>query len=349
MIEVFLTVNARFLSQKMTGVQRFASEIAVGLKHFLPGKVEFLCPKNIYNHELANELEAKPIGVSGGHLWEQIDLPLYLASKENPLLLNLANTAPIFYPNKIVTVYDLTFYHHPEWFSKLFSSFYKFTVPINLRHSRHIFTDSYYVKKDIINCFGINDEKISVLYGAPARHFRELNLPREDFVLAVGSLEPRKNLRTLMKVFSRLKRKRLLVVGEKNRVFSEFLTSIKIPENVEFTGRVSDETLVELYNRAGLFVYPSLSEGFGIPPLEAQACGCPVLVSNVTSLPEACGDSAIFCDPENVEDTMKKIEMILDNPKMQSDLRQKGFKNIQRFSWQRSALDLINVLEKFAL
>ncbi|MEW6710517.1 MAG: glycosyltransferase family 1 protein, partial [Candidatus Riflebacteria bacterium] len=169
---------------------------------------------------------------------------------------------------------------------------------------------------------------------------------REGFVLAVGSLEPRKNLKALMAVFSKMKQIRLLVVGEKNRVFSEFLNSVDIPDNIEFTGRVSDETLVEFYNKASLFVYPSLSEGFGIPPLEAQACGCPVLVSKVTSLPEACGDSAIYCDPANVDDILKKIETILANPKIQRDLREKGFKNVQRFSWQRSAIGLINVLEK---
>jgi len=340
-----LIVNARFLTQQITGVQRFAIEIAKELKKNYDKQIRFVVPNNILLHDLAHELGAKVIGINKGHLWEQIDLPLYLIANGSPLLLNLANTAPLLYKHKIVTVYDLAFYRHPEWFSRSFATVYNFIIPRILNNARHIFTDSEFIRDEMHTVYGIAKEKIDVIYGAPADIFRSFDIAREPFVLAVGSIDPRKNLQPLIELFSQHSEHRLVIVGQKNKVFASMRLE-QVGDNIAFAGYVSDEELVELYNRASVFVYPSLYEGFGIPPLEAQACGCPVVCSNVASLPEVFGDSVIYCNPYDINDIREKIDLILSNQNLQNELRAKGFENIKRFSWKESAKKIVEVIER---
>lgn len=340
-----LTINARFLTQNITGVQRFAIEISKEFKKIYGNSIHFVAPYNILHHDLARELSAEVVGLNKGHLWEQIDLPLYLKTNSSPLLINLANTAPLFYTNKAVTVYDLAFYHHPEWFSRSFARVYNFLIPRILKKSRWVFTDSEFIKNEMHDIYGIDREKIDVVYGAPADIFKSVDLMREPFALAVGSIDPRKNLKPLIELFARYPEYRLVVVGQQNRVFAS-MNLENLPDNISFTGYVSDDELVALYNRASVFVYPSLYEGFGIPPLEAQACGCPVICSKMASLPEVGGDSVIYCDPYDKEDMTQKIKMILDDKDRQNELRQKGFENIRRFSWEESAKKMMETIER---
>lgn len=340
-----LYVNAKFLTQNITGVQRFAIEIAKGLKKIYGERIRFVAPHAIIHHDLAQELGTEVIGMNKGHLWEQVDLPLYLIANGSPLLLNLANTAPLLYKHKIVTVYDLAFYRHPEWFSRSFATVYNFIIPRILNNARHVFTDSEFIRDEMHTVYGIAKEKIDVIYGAPADIFMPQNMAHEPFVLAVGSIDPRKNIQSLIKLFSQHPEHRLVIVGQKNKVFASMQLE-QVGDNITFTGYVSDEELVELYNRASVFVYPSLYEGFGIPPLEAQACGCPVVCSNVASLPEVFGDSVIYCNPYDINDIREKIDLILSNQNLQNELRAKGFENIKRFSWKESAKKIVEVIER---
>ena len=139
------------------------------------------------------------------------------------------------------------------------------------------------------------------------------------------------------------------MVGSINKNFAsiELLGEIEKNTNIVFKGRVDDNELIELYSNAICFVYPSFYEGFGIPPLEAQACGCPVVCSNVASLPEVGGvDSVVYCDPYDVNDIREKIELVLNDKNLQNDLKIKGFENIKRFSWEESARKIIEVIER---
>jgi glycosyltransferase involved in cell wall biosynthesis len=339
-----LLVNGRFLTQNITGVQRFAIEISKQLKNILGDRVQFVCPKNIIHHELAKELDVKVVGNLTGHLWEQIDLPYCLFKNSKPLLLNLGNTAPLFYKNKIVTVYDLAFYHHPEWFSKKFTIPYNFLIPKILRNSKHILTDSDYVRNDISKSYNIHKNKITTIYGSYAEIFKGVKIKKENFVLAVGSIDPRKNLKSLINIFTQIRAVKLIIVGQQNKVFNS-MNIDSLSANITFSGYVDDDELVKLYNKASLFVYPSFFEGFGIPPLEAQACGCPVICSNTTSLPEVGADSVVYCDPYSVEDIIDKIQLVMGDENLQNDLRLKGFENIKRFSWEQSAKKIIKVIE----
>jgi len=348
-------VNARFLTQKITGSQRFAIEISKCLKKLCPNIV-FLAPKNILHKDIAEELEVKTIGKNKGHIWEQIDLPLHLKRLGNPLLLNLVNTAPLLYKNKIVTIHDLSWMHFPNSVSKKFYIYYKFLIPRIAKNSLHIFTVSYFSKKDIMKNLKIESNKISVIYNAISDKFQNLDVNKEDIILSVATLQPYKNLESLIKAFVKLKEdkrikenyKLVLVGGLNSKVFrkTNLFNIAKNRKDIVFTGYVSDSELVKFYNKAKLFVFSSKFEGFGIPPLEAMACGTPVVVSNVASLPEVCGDAAYYVNPYDVNDIARGIETVLKNEKLQKKLIKKGLERVKLFGWEKSAKKLIEVIEE---
>lgn len=347
-----LVVNSRFLTQNITGVQRFAIEISKYLKNQLGNDIEFVAPKNIINIDLAKELDVKLIGNKTGHLWEQIDLPRYLKSNKSPMLLNLANTAPLFYKNKISVVHDIAFERFPQSFNWKFRLFYKLFIPNIINTSKLIFTVSEFSKREIMEYYKIESNKINVIYNAVDSMFKPtLDKKNEKYILAVSSLNYQKNFHSLIKAFNLLgdKNIKLYLVGSINKNFADvsLLKDIEKNKNIIFKGRVDDEKLVNLYSNAKCFIYPSLYEGFGIPPLEAQACGCPVICSNVASLPEVGGvDSVVYCDPYDINDIKEKIELVLNNDILQKELTIKGFENIKRFSWEDSATNILEFIRR---
>lgn len=164
-----IAINARFLTQSLTGVQRFAIEISLQLKKLLGNEVVFLSPHNIVQDNYANELKARIIGTHCGYIWEQLDLPLFLRKHNYPLLLNLANTAPIMYRNKISTIHDLAFLSYPQTFTKKFLYTYKLLIPLIAKSSRHIITVSEFSKNEINKAYHIKKEDITVIYSAVSK------------------------------------------------------------------------------------------------------------------------------------------------------------------------------------
>jgi len=352
-----IVVNCRFLTQKITGSQRFAIEISKQLKK-MNHDILFVAPKNIIHKDIAQELNVKIIGNNTGHFWEQVDLPLYLRKIGNPLLVNLVNTAPLFYKNKVVTIHDLSWMHFPDYVSKKFYMYYLFLIPKIAKNSLHILTVSEFSKKDISNKLKINDNKISVIYNAHNRNFKKIALKKEYIVLSVVTLHPLKNIARLIESFIILKklgkidnRYNLVIIGTENKkIFSggkKLLEICKGRDDIFFKGYVKDVSrLAEWYNKAKVFVFPSLFESFGIPPLEAMACGTPVIVSNAASLPEVCGNAAYYVDPYDVEDIAKGIETVLKDDKLQKELIKKGLERVKMFSWEKSAKKLIEIIKE---
>jgi glycosyltransferase involved in cell wall biosynthesis len=346
-----LVVNARFLTQDITGVQRFAIEISKQLKKMYGDEIAFVTPSPVLHTEVAKELNATVIGHLKGHLWEQIDLPRYLFRHQNPLLLNLANSAPLFYRFKIVTLHDIAYARFPHTFDWKFRLFYKLLIPQILRHSKAIFTVSEFSKREIETFYGVDSSKISVIYnGVSPLFFPHVNEKKEPYILAVSSLNTQKNFHSLIKAFNRLSipNIKLYLVGSMNKSFAalELIEEVEGNPNIVFKGRVEDDELIVLYSNALCFVYPSFYEGFGIPPLEAQACGCPVVCSRAASLGEVGGESVIYCDPYSVDDITHQIRVVLEDESLQQTLRVKGFENIKRFSWKASGEKIGKVLEE---
>lgn len=345
-----LFVNARFLTQHITGVQRYAIEISKQLKFKLRDGVVFLSPKNIIHNEIARELGARTIGENSGHIWEQLDLPVYIKREGGSLLLNLANTAPVFYKNKICVVHDIAYERFPQTFNWKFRLFYKFLIPKILKNSRKIMTVSKFSRNEISQLYGIQSDRIDIVYNSVNATFKNIRTEnKEKYILAVSSLHYQKNFHSLIEALDGLgdENIKLFLVGEINKNFTNLnlLEKIKNNTNIIFTGRINDKELARLYSSAVCFVFPSFYEGFGIPPLEAQSCGCPVVCSNAASLPEIYGDSVVYFNPHDVEDMRNKIQTVLSDENLQNELRIKGFENIKRFSWERSAQQIIEIME----
>lgn len=343
-------VNSRFLTQPITGVQRFAIEISRQIKQFFP-ETEFLAPRGVLDEKLAAELGVQVVGRLTGHAWEQIELPIILKSMGSPLLINLTNTAPLFYPEKISTVHDVAVERFPQSFSRLFRIYYRFLIPQVLNSSKKVCTVSEFSKSEISSFFGVSKDKIFVVHNAASDSFSRPSAStcRQPFILAVSSVTYQKNFKRLIEAFQKIDDRYhcLKIVGNINRSFSKsgFIAAAEENERIIFLGRVSEGELNSLYSQAAAFVYPSLYEGFGIPPLEAQACGCPVVISNAASLPEVYGDSALYFDPYDVDDIARKMDLIVRDDSLRQALSEKGYCNVEKYSWEVSALKFFREVE----
>jgi glycosyltransferase involved in cell wall biosynthesis len=346
-----LVINCSFLSRKVTGLERYAISLSRQFKLSYP-RTTFVSPGNVRDEALAQELGVKRFGSLSGHLWEQWDLPGFLKRKNNPLLLNPANTGPLFYRNHATVIHDVSFISHPEWFSRAFRLFYGPYIRRMAKTAGVIFTDSQFSRQEINSRLDLSGQKTHVAYPGLPREImelaaREYRNPHGDYILTVSSLDPRKNIGRLVEAFAKLSLPdtKLIVVGAPNPlVFSGtgLGRGMAKGQNVVFKGYVPDQELVALYKNARLFVYLSLYEGFGFPPLEAMACGCPVLVSNRASLPEVCGPSAEYVDPLSVEDITRKILFLLEQDRERITRDYLG--QVTLFSWERSVKCMIDAL-----
>jgi glycosyltransferase involved in cell wall biosynthesis len=275
-------------------------------------------------------------------------------------LLHVQYTAPPFCPAPVVvTIHDLAFEHLPETFTRRGSFQLKLTVRRTAKKAARIATVSEYSRQDLIRTYKLPPEKIVVTHnGVEPRFSPSPGSPDEtqairrrfgiehDYILAVGSLQPRKNLVRLIRAYADLRNQhasfthQLVIVGRKlwltEQIFKEVARQ-KWVKDVILTDYVDDQDLPALYRAAALFVYPSLFEGFGLPPLEAMACGTPVITSNTSSLPEVTGDAAILIDPYNDEQLSRSIISIVNDRTLQAQLREKGISQARKFTWRTAA------------
>lgn len=278
---------------------------------------------------------------------------------------------PNFIPNPnikaarvICTVHDFSFLLQPHWHTKELVEYYNKNFFKYIKKADHIITGSNFTKQEIINYLGIDAKNITVIYHGvnhdiykpyPRVALQEtktkFKLP-SDFLLFVGSIEPRKNLLTLLRAYNLLTPAQkqelpLILVGFSGWENKEIMQELqKDKENISYLGFVSDEELAHIYNLCTIFIYPSLYEGFGLPPLEAMACSTPVIVSNVASLPEVCGDAAIYIDPHNEENIKDSILILFNDKDLRDTLSQKAISQAASFSWEKSAAMHIEVFEK---
>lgn len=350
-----IAVNARFLTQKLTGVQRFAIELSTRLKDRLGDEVVFLSPGNVTHEDIATRLGNKVIGSHTGHLWEQWDLPRALRKMGSPLLLCLGNTAPILYANKVDTLHDITFIRYPGTYSRKFRLFYRLMIPLVIRSSRHVITVSEFSKTEISSYYHVAPGKIDVVYNAVGPGFRNVKEEKpsgERYLITVSSLKENKNFQTAVMAFLAVEREmpglRLYIVGDlatgNFKAMPGLLETCENNPHIKLLGRVSDEELIRYYSNALAFLFPSFYEGFGIPVLEAQACGCPVIASDTSSLPEVLGDSAMLCDPHKAEEFSEAIKRVAGEDGLRKELIRRGLDNVRRFSWEASVERLLGIL-----
>lgn len=329
-----LFVNGSFLSREMCGVKRFATNALTQLARGLEKVVLLVPPHSAGQPEYCRGIEIRAIGTQRGTWWEQVELPVYLAAHGSPPLLSMTNNCPIFYGNNVATLHDIIFLAHPSSFSSWKLPFFRLAAAHIVRHARHVLTVSEFSRTEIIRHYRVPSERISVAYNASAF----VNGP-EKTVACVGDVSPYvlafhseceyKNVDFLIRSFDRLAGKGVtlkLVGGQRGR-----------SGNVEFLGRVNDQTLRELYSQAHAFVFPSLYEGFGLPPIEAQSLGCPVLAARIPALVEVLKESAIFFDPTESVDFVRQLNAVLSDDALRKTIREEGFKNAARFCWSDTA------------
>lgn len=336
-------INARFLTQDISGVQRYAEQMCRALKR-LRDDLVFVAPNNIRLHDCASALEAHCIGRSTGHVWEQIDLPLYLKRRGSPLLISISNTGPMLYGNQIATHHDINYVRYPQSYTRLFRLAYRTITPILLSRARTLITGSHFSRREISSFYGYAEDKVLVVPAAVSDDFipGPTAVNRPNYLLAVSSPAVHKNFRRMIQAFLSLRGHpdlQLHIVGAASALFADpNLQHIACRDpRIRFLGRLSDAELIAQYQGATAFVFPSLYEGFGIPPLEAQACGCPVLAANAASIPEVLQASALYFDPLDVSHMAAAMQRILLDAPLRNALRVQGLQNVQRFSWELSA------------
>lgn len=283
---------------------------------------------------------------------------------------------------RVITFHDLSFEHHSQFFSPSRKLWHFLTFPKQqAEKADKILVDSESTKEDLIKIYKVNPEKVKVIYLGISSDFKPIKksssrfnevgkkygLP-EKFILYFGTIEPRKNLISVIRAFERLKKKsiwkdvdsaviktedifydlKLVIAGARGWLYKDIIKvakNSKYSKDIIFTGLISDKDKPFLYNLAKAFVYPSFFEGFGFPPLEAMACGVPTIVSNASSLPEVVGSGAIMIDPYNIDELSYAIRKILEDKELRENLIQKGFEQVKKFNWDKTAQRVLEIFK----
>lgn len=356
-------VNGRFLTQPRTGVQRFALEILNSHDKAAsesPGKVpniQFIClvPPNTQDDLLPKwqTIKIKRAGRLTGNLWEQMELP-FLARRG--LLLSLCNIGPLMHFDQVVIFHDASVFAVPQAYSLPFKIKYRVIMWVLARTARQVLTDSQFSQGELAHYLRINKEKIEVMPGG-CDHILAIEpdesiladhrLAQTPFLLAVGSSSPHKNLAIVVKAIEKspdYSYNLVIAGGTYSKVFNA-VESIE-SERIIRLGYVTDAQLRALYSQAVGFIFPSIYEGFGLPPLEAMACGCPVLSSNRASLPEVCGNAALYFDPMDVKGIGRQITQFMNDSTLRDSLKEKGFVRAKQYTWEKAAIMLFNTIIK---
>lgn len=299
-------------------------------------------------------------------LWEQFLLPREVSKESIALLHSPVNVQPFLLPCKgVVTVTDLSFMVFPESFRPSQRLYQRFFTRMSVQRASHLIAISSSTARDLSKFFAVPATKISVIFpgvdiayhpirdaSALSDFRRRRNLP-EKLILFVGTLEPRKNLLTLLKAYAKFKHQtkaehKLVLAGSPGWLYQPIFAVVEelgLRDDVLFPGFIPEDELPLWYNVADVFVYPSLYEGFGLPPLEAMACGTPVIVSNTSSLPEVVGDAALLVDPYSPDAWAAALSKVCDNGHLRDDLATRGPERARTFSWARMARETVQVYQ----
>ncbi len=345
-------INGKFFAQPVTGTQRYAREVLGEIDRRLSQgdyselAFEVLIPASARAVPFYRRLRVKTIGRMKGTAWEQFELPLYCRGH---LLVTLSGGAPILHSRNVITIHDAAVFVAPAGYSVAYRLWYRFLYRRMAQRAEHILTNSDFSRAEIVKWCGAHPDKITVTY-LGSEHFSSVRADESalrrlgitcNYVLAVSSRNPNKNFARTCHALSNLKTKGIEVVlagGQDRKVYGN---GAELPSTVQIVGYVSDAELKALYENARCFVFASLYEGFGLPPLEALAAGCPIVVSNAASLPEIFGGAAVLCNPHSPEDIARAVEQVLNSsPADRNQLKTFA----ARYTWKNCASETLRAL-----
>jgi len=345
-----MLVNGRFLLRKPTGVEQYAINIVRAMAD--QGKeIQLICPRlgaisPSYNLQGLTLLRR---GLSSGHLWEQVFLPLYRLFHHEGHFITFCGLGSILCHREIMTIHDLSFLANPQWFSKLYALTYRLLTPLAARSAKAILTVSHYSYNQIIQAYPFVKNKTYIISCAIPQSictFHGESHANKGYLLSVASIDPRKNMAILLPVMQQHPEWQMKLVGSASHVFGTAFAE-PVPNNVELMGYVDNNQLGQLYAEATAFVFPSLFEGFGIPPLEAMVMGCPVICSDIPVLREVLNDAPVYFQPQDSADLEKAIEQVLNfSNEERSKWIQHGKQQAGKYSWSNSAKQLTSILSK---
>lgn len=351
-----LLINLSFLAKKPTGHTIYAKNLVSHLKFLeptlliseaLPDSYYYLIPENM-----------TPGQGSKGHLnrllWTQFQLPKIYKNLSSNLLFSPVPEAPLFSNCRyIITLHDLIPLRFPKWSSPL-TLYFRYYLPHVLSQAEQIICDSESTAKDAADFFQISMQKLKVIPLAyDADHFKFLNLPTRNYFLYLGRHDRYKNLQRVIEAFSRLHNAdyEVWIAGPVDRRHTPALINqieeLGLANRVKFLSYVPYSDLPTLINQAIALVFPSLCEGFGLPILEAMACGTPVITSNLSSMPEVAGDAALLVDPYKVGAIAEAMQAIIEDANLRTHLHQLGLERASQFSWAKTGEATANVLRQY--
>jgi glycosyltransferase involved in cell wall biosynthesis len=359
----------RYTREMVTALARSDSETSYRL--FVAGAgQDFAQDKNLYPSLPGPNFTWRPTRLTErwlARLWYRLRLPLWIEAWTGQL--DLFHAADFVLPpvkpgtRAIVTIHDLSFVRYPDLVMPGMETHLNKWVPHSVRRANHVIAVSEATRQDLIALYQTPPEKITTLYHGVTPGFKPVvdptalaavrqkyRLGENPFILSVSTIQPRKNYKRLIQAFAQIDSPFLLVIGgDKGWHYQDIFAAVDklgLEKRVLFPGFVADADLPALYSAASLFAYPSLYEGFGLPLLEAMACGTPVVTSNQSSLPEVVGEAALLIDPYDVDALAAAMRQVLTDTDLQQKLSQAGQIQAKQFTWSKMATKLTNLYQK---
>lgn len=359
-----IAINARFLTQRITGVQRYAIEVTRHIMNLLgDNRIYLLAPRNAPS-EFYGVKVLKSTAPLSGYAWEQCILPLMFRSCKADVLWSPCDLGPLSVEEQFVTIHDATVFRFPDVYNPWMRRWHRIVRPLLAKRVMGVITVSHFSKAELLKYLHVKPSKITPIYPGISNFFcpqdpvrvnnfkSETGLPQK-YVLCLSSLAANKNYGRLIKAWTLIEENglindyHLVVVGgsAKSLLPMQIEGLISRASRIRMLGYVEDKHLPLIYSGARLFVFPSIYEGFGFPPLEAMACGVPVVVSNCSAIPEIVGDAGYYFDPCDEQSIAEAIVKVVKDVDLSSNLSRKGFCKIKNYNWEITARQLIELME----
>ncbi|MEG3848855.1 glycosyltransferase family 1 protein [Microcoleus sp. herbarium19] len=351
-----LLINLSFLTPEPTGIGTYAANLFPQLQQLEPTLLLSQQIEDYTCYQIPENLtpERGTKGQINRLLWTQFDLPKIYKKLQSSLIFSPLPEAPLYSGCRyIVTVHDLIPLRFPQRFSRL-TAYFRYYIPQVLRQAEHIICDSEATAIDVANFFQIPRHKMTAIpLACDTINFRYLDLPAKNYFLYTGRHDPYKNLERLIAAFASLPDRancELWLAGPPNAYTPQLIAQVEelgLQSVVKFLGYVPYSQLPVLMNQAIALVFPTLWEGFGLPILEAMACGTPVIASNLSSMPEVAGDAALLVNPYSVGEITEAMQAVATDSKVRSNLKKASLARSAEFSWHKTGEATANILKKY--